>query len=98
MQSICEMTHVFLIKSVYVMLVLFAYASSKGLDEPTHMRSIARAFVARRHKVTGITTYVIALMLQTHRSAPSLVYKVRFSLRKIIQISVCKKLSSAGGA
>ena len=84
------MTHVFLIKSVHEILVLFAYASSKGLDEPTHMRSIARAFVARRHKVTGVTTYFIALMLQTHRSAPSLVYKVRLFLRKIIQISVCE--------
>ena len=30
---------------------------------------------------SGVTTYVIALILQTHRSAPSLVYKVRFSLR-----------------
>ena len=38
----------------------------------------------------GVTTYVIALMSQTRRSAPSLVYKVGLSLRKIIQIRVCE--------
>ena len=45
-----------------------------------------------------VTTYVIAWMLQTLSMAPSLIYTVSFSLRKIIQISLCKKLSSAGGA
>ena len=29
-------------------------------------------------------------MLQTRSMAPSLIYKVSFSLRKIIQISVCQ--------
>ena len=38
----------------------------------------------------GVTTYVIAWMLQTHSMAPSLIYTVSFSLRKIIQISVCQ--------
>ena len=36
----------------------------------------------------GVTIYVIAWMLQTRSMAPSLIYTVSFSLRKIIQISV----------
>ena len=36
---------------------------------------------------SGVTTYVIAWMLQTCRMAPSLIYTVSFSLCKIIQIS-----------
>ena len=38
---------------------------------------------------TRETTYVIALMFQTRRAAPSLIYKVSFPLRKIKQMSVC---------
>ena len=38
--------------------------------------------------VDRLTTYVIALMLKIHRLAPSLVYNLSFTLRKIIQISV----------
>ena len=38
---------------------------------------------------TRVTTYVIALMLLTLSTAPSLIYKVSFPLRKIKQMSVC---------
>ena len=31
-------------------LVLIAYASSEGSDEPAHPRSLARAFAARSYK------------------------------------------------
>ena len=39
---------------------------------------------------TAVTTYVITWMLQTRSMAPSLIYKVSFSLRNIKQISVCQ--------
>ena len=39
---------------------------------------------------SGVTSYVIAWMLKTRSMTPSLIYKVSFSLRKIIQISVCQ--------
>ena len=48
---------------------------------------------APKRTYSGVTTYVIALMLQTCSMAPSLVYMVSFSLRKIIQISVCQNLA-----
>ena len=35
---------------VHEILVLIAYASYEGLDEPAHLRSLARAFMARAHK------------------------------------------------
>ena len=44
----------------------------------------------KRRKYQGVTTYVIAWMLQTRSMAPSLIYTVSFSLRKIVQISVCQ--------
>ena len=37
--------------------------------------------------ISGVTTYVIAWMLQTRSMAPSLIYMISFFLRKIIQIS-----------
>ena len=35
---------------VHKTLVLIAYASNEGSDEPAHLRSLVRAFVARAHK------------------------------------------------
>ena len=40
--------------------------------------------------LAGVTFYVIAWMLQTCGMALSLIYKVSFSLCKIIQISLCQ--------
>ena len=48
------------------------------------------AIYATAHKITGVTNYVIACMLPTRSMAPSLIYKVSFSLRTILQISVCQ--------
>ena len=38
------------------------------------------------HLRPGVTTYAIAWMLQTRSMAPSLIYTVSFSLRKIIHL------------
>ena len=38
------------------------------------------------HLRPGVTTYAIAWMLQTRSMAPSLIYMVSFSLRKIIHL------------
>ena len=55
----------------------------------THKRNKGSAL--SQHVVTGVTTYVIAWMLQTRSMGPSLIYTVSFSLGKITQISVCQK-------
>ena len=57
------------------------------------------AFVnARMTAKTWVTTYVIAWMLQTRSVAPSLFYKVSFSIRKHYTNKCLSKLSSAGDA
>ena len=40
--------------------------------------------------ISGVTTYVIAWMLQTRSMMPSLIYKASIPLRNFLQISVCQ--------
>ena len=47
-------------------------------------------YTKKQRTKSGVTTYVIAWMLQIRSMAPSLIYTVSFCFRKIIQISVCK--------
>ena len=39
---------------VYDTFVFIAYASSEGLDEPAHLRSVTTAFAARTVKIEGM--------------------------------------------
>ena len=51
---------------------------------------IAITYVHCIYDKPGVTTYRIAWMLQTRSMAPTLTYNVSFSLRKIMQISICQ--------
>ena len=42
------------IRQVHDTFVFIAYASSEGLDEPAHLRSVTTAFAARTEKREGM--------------------------------------------
>ena len=57
------------------------YSMNKSIANPIYLLS---CLLSENYR------YVIAWVLQTRSMAPSSIYKVSFSLRKIIQISVCQ--------
>ena len=64
----------------------------------TFLKEVRKSLVNTYGTKSGVTTNVIAWMLQTHSMALSLIYTVNFSLWKNYTNKCLSKLSSAGGA